>query len=195
MISVFQVGLSVGPCNVRALMNRSHSFLISERVSLHSLFSTGVMLTLYLLATPGLAEIPGITPDSQYTCQVSVDRMPVWNLTVNQTEQLLSGQNSRMIGIPIIDLRPAVEFRSCHLSGAVSLDPASESFDKDFSELNSTSPILVCADRYPEEFMIQCELNEFPGVFYLSGGIDAWVIAGKPVISLDNRSSVGFQDE
>lgn len=110
--------------------------------------------------------------------------MPVWNLTPNQTSQLLSGDNQATTGIPVIDLRDYSEFITGHIVGALCNKPGSQNWSEVLDNRNTRGLVLLYGgSQYPEDEISRLESQGIKGVFVLEGGITAWTRAGKVVVT------------
>ncbi|HWQ65993.1 MAG TPA: rhodanese-like domain-containing protein [Methanospirillum sp.] len=138
-----------------------------------------IPLVVVILLIPGIfmgGASALVTPDMRSTCQIAVDRMPVWNLTPDQAALLLEGSNPVSKGMHILDLRSPGEFALSHIPGAEQVNPEPESVKKALLKINSTNPVFMYGGNGADSQLLitVCEDAGCSGVFYLIGGFTAW---------------------
>ncbi|WPR75839.1 rhodanese-like domain-containing protein [Algoriphagus sp. NG3] len=100
-------------------------------------------------------------------------------ITVSEFEEIAKNKGATVI----IDVRTAEEIEKGRLPGAKSIDISSENFENEISKLPKNKIyLLYCkAGVRSERAMEIMQDAGFTNVFSLSGGIDAWEAAGKPI--------------
>lgn len=83
----------------------------------------------------------------------------------------------------ILDVRTASEYNRGHLSGAVLVDYYQRDFSSQLNKLDKTKPVFVyCASGVRSNSAARELIRQgFKEVYDLSGGLSAWVRAGKSV--------------
>lgn len=125
------------------------------------------LLLILVCATSAIAEI---TPDSRSTCQVSIPRMPVWEITAEQAETLIAGSNNNLTGLQILEICTLQEFSGSHLPGAIWVDSGLSGYEEVIRDLDPER-FLVISSRsgYPEQVIRSCEDTGVKGVFTITG--------------------------
>jgi rhodanese-related sulfurtransferase len=85
----------------------------------------------------------------------------------------------------ILDARTTEEFAQNHLSGAINIDPASSSHEKDIAVLSKEKPTFVYSIANGRSVVLAKELRErgFKEVIVLPGGIANWIGSGYPIVN------------
>lgn len=127
-------------------------------------------LCLFLILVCAIPVIAGITPDSRSTCQVSIPRMPVWEITEEQADTLIAGTNTDLTGLQILEISTLQEFSGSHLPGAIWVDSGLSGYEGVIGDLDPER-FLVISSRsgYPEQFIRSCEDAGVKGVFTITG--------------------------
>ena len=83
----------------------------------------------------------------------------------------------------ILDVRTGEEFEAGHLAGALNLDVTAPDFAERVRKLDRSKTYLVhCAGGVRSAKACEkLSKLDFPKLYNLSGGIQAWIKAGKPV--------------
>lgn len=125
------------------------------------------LLLILVCATSTIAEI---TPDSRSTCQVSIPRMPVWEITAEQAETLIAGSNNNLTGLQILEICTLQEFSGSHLPGGIWVDSGLSGYEEVIRDLDPER-FLVISSRsgYPEQVIRSCEDAGVKGVFTITG--------------------------
>jgi hypothetical protein len=126
-------------------------------------------LCLFLFLICATPVIAGITPDSRSTCQVSIPRMPVWEITAEQADTLIAGSNNNLTGLQILEICTLQEFSGSHLPGAIWVDSGLSGYEEVIRDLDPER-FLVISSRsgYPEQVIRSCEDAGVKGVFSIT---------------------------
>ncbi|SDN19435.1 Rhodanese-related sulfurtransferase [Pedobacter steynii] len=92
---------------------------------------------------------------------------------------------SKAADAQILDARTSEEFAQNHLSGAINIDPASASHEKDIAALSKDKPTFVYSIANGRSAALAKELREkgFKEVIVLPGGIANWIGSGYPIVN------------
>lgn len=92
---------------------------------------------------------------------------------------------TKAVGAQILDARTTEEFAQNHLSGAINIDPASTSHEKDIVALSKEKPTFVYSIANGRSVALAKELRErgFKEVIVLPGGIANWIGSGYPIVN------------
>lgn len=84
----------------------------------------------------------------------------------------------------VLDVRTSDEFKSGHIAGAVTIDYYKPEFKQELAKLDKSKPIFVyCAGGVRSKGAAQSLTDlGFKQIFELSGGLNAWKGAQKPVV-------------
>lgn len=118
--------------------------------------------------------------DAPTTHPTSVPTQPaVHNVTVEEFEKLTA--DSKNI---ILDVRTPREFAAGHLPGAVNINWTDKSFGEKIGALDKSKNYLVHCAIGGRSAKACNKLNEeqFPNIYNLKGGIEAWTKAGKEIV-------------
>lgn len=101
-------------------------------------------------------------------------------LTPDAFEQLLQEKESATL----VDVRTPGEFQQGHLTNAINVDFYGKDFKAQLGKLSKDKPVfLYCASGGRSNSTLQYLTNAgFKEVYNLSGGIQAWTKARKPVV-------------
>ena len=85
----------------------------------------------------------------------------------------------------VLDARTAEEFAQNHLAGAINIDPASTSHEKDIAALSKDKPTFVYSIANGRSVALAKELSAkgFKEVIVLPGGIANWIGSGYPIVN------------
>jgi len=92
---------------------------------------------------------------------------------------------SKAADAQILDARTSEEFAQNHLAGAINIDPASASHEKDIAALSKNKPTFVYSIANGRSVALARELREkgFKEVIVLPGGIANWIGSGYPIVN------------
>lgn len=101
------------------------------------------------------------------------------DLNADEFERALNGGT-----VQLVDVRTPGEHASGYIKGAKLMDWSSGQFQKEISSLDKEKPVLLyCASgRRSDAALNAMQQAGFKDVKHLSGGIQAWGRAGKPVV-------------
>ena len=87
-------------------------------------------------------------------------------------------------GILLLDVRTPEEYQGGHLQGAQNINFYDDDFEQQLARLDKTGTVLVYCEKGGRSASAAEQLTRsgFKNVFDLSGGIQAWKKAGKPVV-------------
>jgi len=134
----------------------------------HWIFVTSAVLLLNMVL---------IASCQQTTTQTSSVPVPI--ITVTDANNLID-KNIGNQNFVILDVRPANDYTSRHIPGAIDINYGSTNFKKDISKLTKKKQYLVyCATGVDGAAATQMMLGVgFKNVQNISGGYAAWVQAG-----------------
>lgn len=85
----------------------------------------------------------------------------------------------------ILDARSSEEFAQNHLAGAINIDPAAPTHEKDIALLSKDKPTFVYSIANGRSVTLAKKLREqgFKEVIVLPGGIANWIGSGYPIVN------------
>lgn len=85
----------------------------------------------------------------------------------------------------ILDARTSEEFAQNHLAGAININPASLTLEKDIARLSKDKPTFVYSIANGRSVTLAKKLSEqgFREVIVLPGGIANWIGSGYPIVN------------
>jgi rhodanese-related sulfurtransferase len=110
----------------------------------------------------------------------TIQAQPNAILSVTDFEKEVTSKTEKII----LDVRTPSEYKSGHLAEAKLMNVNDENFKQQISVLQKDKPVYVyCAAGVRSNKAAKILRQEgFTNVFELSGGIQAWQAAGKPVV-------------
>jgi rhodanese-related sulfurtransferase len=132
-----------------------------------SFFSLIAILNMPL---PGMAQHSDSVPLAEKT--------PVKNVGVEEFDKLRANKNT-----VVLDVRTPSEFAAGHMPGATNIDWNGADFTQKVSALDKSKVYLVhcAAGRRSANATAKMNAMDFPKLYNLEGGFNAWQKAGKPV--------------
>lgn len=87
-------------------------------------------------------------------------------------------------GVVVLDVRTAGEFAAGHVANAVNIDVESADFDSQIAELDPAQTYAVYCHSGRRSGIAAGKMTAagFTHVYNLSGGINAWMAAGLPLV-------------
>ena len=85
--------------------------------------------------------------------------------------------------IVLVDVRTPAEFQNEYIPGAVNIDWNSDTFESEILDFDKTSPIIIYCRSGQRSYSAANKMKQlgFTEIYALTGGINAWSDAGKPV--------------
>ena len=111
--------------------------------------------------------------------ETSVKTEQTTNVTPDEVEKLMKSEPKPLI----IDVRTAEEFANGHIAGAKNIDINDPAFAKKVAALDQKAPVIVhcAAGRRGAKALPTFSHEQFPAVYHMNGGLNAWKAAGKPI--------------
>jgi rhodanese-related sulfurtransferase len=127
------------------------------------------LMAVWSLALPAVAQASGTLP--------LAEKAAVKNVGVEEFEKLRADKNT-----VVLDVRTPKEFAAGHMPGATNIDWNAPDFAQKVSALDKNKVYLVhcAAGRRSASAAAKMSTMDFPKLYNLEGGFNAWQKAGKP---------------